>query len=83
VRDGDHDGEAGGSDDLVAAAVEDLVDTSGAGFAEDDVVGKDGFLDVFGDAGSYREGRGTDSDGKGEFLEERHRSTSCGESSER
>jgi hypothetical protein len=77
VGDGDHDSEAGGGDDLIAAAVEGLIDTAGVGFATNDVVGKDGF----GDAGSDREGGGTDSDGEGEFLEQRHRSTSCGESS--
>jgi len=83
MGDGDHDGEAWRGDDLVAAAVEGLVDTAGAGFAADDVVGKDGFLGVFGDAGSDREGRRTKSGGEGEFLEERHRGTSCGESSEK
>ena len=54
VGDGDHDGEAGRVDDLVAAAEEGLADTAGAGFAADDVVGKDGVLDGFGDAGSDR-----------------------------
>jgi hypothetical protein len=82
MGDGHHDGEARRIDDLIAAAVEGLVDTSGAGFAADDVVGEDGFLDIFGDAGSEGEGRRTKSGGEGEFLEERHRGTSCGESSE-
>jgi hypothetical protein len=71
--DGDHDGEARRGDDLVAAAVEGLVDAAGAGFAADDVVGEDGLLGVFGNAGGDGEGRGAKSGGKGEFLEERHR----------
>jgi len=82
VGDGDHYGEAWRCDDLVAASEEGLVDTAGAGFAADDVVGEDGFLDVFGDAGGDGEGRGTNGCGEGDFLEERHRGTSCGESSE-
>ena len=69
VSDGDHDGEAGGVEDLVVVAVDGLTEAAGVWFAADNVVGEDGF----GDTGGDREGRGGENSREGEFLKERHR----------